>query len=252
MGRFDSTVAFYERARQPYGNAFFATVARSLGFDGSQRLLDLGTGPGLLALGFAPFVGEVIGVDPEPAMIAAARGAADRAGVRLRLVEGRAEILPANFGVFDVVTIGRALHWMEPEGARAALDQIVATHGQILICRAASATDDRNPWLPTYDATRKRWTEESGADRYGRDPEAFFAGTRFRRGGTISVESEQRIPVERLIDRVLSMSSSSPELLGNDIQRMRAALREALEPFAADGLIDEIVEARAVVFGSRQ
>ena len=80
MGRFDSTVAFYERARQPYGNAFFATVARSLGFDGSQRLLDLGTGPGLLALGFAPFVGEVIGVDPEPAMIAAARGAADRAG----------------------------------------------------------------------------------------------------------------------------------------------------------------------------
>jgi SAM-dependent methyltransferase len=155
VGRFDSTVAFYERARQPYGNAFFATVARSLGFDGSQRLLDLGTGPGLLALGFAPFVGEVIGVDPEPAMIAAARGAADRAGVRLRLVEGRAETLPANFGVFDVVTIGRALHWMEPEGARAALDQIVATHGQILICRAASVTDDRNPWLPTYDATRK-------------------------------------------------------------------------------------------------
>ena len=49
-----------------------------------------------------------------------------------------------------------------------------------------------------------RWTEESGADRYGRDPEAFFAGTRFRRGGTISVELEQRIPVERLIDRVLS------------------------------------------------
>jgi hypothetical protein len=33
---------------------------------------------------------------------------------------------------------------------------------------------------------------------------------------------------------------------------MRAALREALEPFAADSLIDEIVEARAVVFGSRQ
>jgi SAM-dependent methyltransferase len=119
-------------------------------------LLDLGAEPGLLALGLAPFVGEVIGVDPEPAMITAARWAADRAGVRLRLAEGRAETLPANFGVFDVVTIGRAPDWMEPEGARAALDQIVATHGQILIRRAAGATDDRNPWLPPYDATRKR------------------------------------------------------------------------------------------------
>jgi len=72
LGRFDSTVAFYERSRPPYGEAFFATVARRLGFDRSQRLMDLGTGPGMLALGFAPFVGEAIGVDPEPAMIAAA------------------------------------------------------------------------------------------------------------------------------------------------------------------------------------
>jgi hypothetical protein len=185
-------------------------------------------------------------------MIAAAREAADRAGVRLRLIEGRAETLPADLGVFDVVTIGRALHWMEPEGARAALDQIVAPDGRILICRAASVTDGRNPWLPTYDATRKKWTEETGADRYGRDPDAFFAGTRFRREETISVESEQTIPVERLIDRVLSMSSSSPTRLGNSVGRMRAALRVTLKPFALDGLINEIVEARAVVFGRRQ
>ncbi len=250
MGRFDLTVAFYERSRPPYGEAFFATVARRLGFDRSQRLMDLGTGPGMLALGFARFVGEAIGVDPEPAMIAAAGEAADRAGVRLRLIEGRTETLPANLGQFDVVTIGRALHWMEPEGARAALDHLVTRHGQILICRAASVSDARNPWLATYDATRKRWTEQSGADRYGRNPDAFFAGTRFSRRATIGVELEQRIPLERLIDRVLSMSSSSPERLGNEMPRMREALREALTPFAVEGLITEVVETRAVVFGS--
>jgi len=252
VGRFDSTVEFYERARQPYSSAFFATVARRLGFDGGQRLLDLGTGPGLLALGFAPFVGEVIGVDPEPAMIAAARKAADRSGVPLRLIEGRTETLSASMDMFDVVTIGRALHWMEPEGARAALDQIVAPHGRILICRASSIADGKNPWLATYDAMRKSWTEASGAERYGRDPDAFFVGTRFDRGETIKVESEQKITVERLIDRVLSMSSSSPALLGNHTQAMRAALREALGPFALDGLVNEAVEAGAVVFESRQ
>jgi hypothetical protein len=41
LGRFASTVAFYERARQPYGSAFFASVAQMLALDRSQRLLDL-------------------------------------------------------------------------------------------------------------------------------------------------------------------------------------------------------------------
>ena len=44
MGRFASTVAYYESARPPYGSAFFAAVARQLAFNGSQRLLDVGAG----------------------------------------------------------------------------------------------------------------------------------------------------------------------------------------------------------------
>jgi predicted RNA methylase len=50
MGRFASTVAYYESARPPYGAGFFAEVARELGLDGSQRLLDIGAGPGILAI----------------------------------------------------------------------------------------------------------------------------------------------------------------------------------------------------------
>ena len=76
MGRFASTVAYYESARPPYGAAFFAGVALELGLDGRQRLLDVGAGPGILAIGFARFCREVVGVDPEPGMVAAARAAA--------------------------------------------------------------------------------------------------------------------------------------------------------------------------------
>ena len=46
MGRFASTVAYYESARPPYGAEFFSEVARKLGLDRSQRLLDIGAGPG--------------------------------------------------------------------------------------------------------------------------------------------------------------------------------------------------------------
>jgi ubiquinone/menaquinone biosynthesis C-methylase UbiE len=141
MGRFASTVAYYESARPPYGAAFFAAVAEQLGFDRSQRLLDLGAGPGILAIGFAPYCREVIGVDPEPAMVEAARAAAARAGVAVAFIEGRFEDVAAKLGAFDVATIGRAIHWLDPEPARAALDRVIAPQGRILVCHASSVKD---------------------------------------------------------------------------------------------------------------
>ena len=59
-------------------------------------MLDLGTGPGLLALGFAPHVGRVVGVDVEPAMLEIAREAAVRAGHDLTLIESPAEQMTDN------------------------------------------------------------------------------------------------------------------------------------------------------------
>ncbi|WP_041927308.1 class I SAM-dependent methyltransferase [Methylocystis sp. SC2] len=248
MGRFASTIPFYEGAREPYGATFFETAARSLGLAGNDRLLDLGAGPGLLAIGFAPFVGEIIGVDPEPMMIEAARAAARREGVRLRLIRGRAEALPLAAGTFDIVTIGRALHWMKPDPTRAELERVVAPEGRILICRAASVDDGRNPWLSAYDKARRRWTETAGAERYQHDPCAFFSGARFRRSRAIISETEQITPMELLVERVLSRSSSSKERLGVRVEQMRAAVLDALAPFARDGLLNEIVEARAEIF----
>lgn len=248
MGRFASTIPFYEAAREPYGAAFFEKVARRLDFSHANRLLDLGAGPGLIAIGFARFVGEIVGVDPEPAMIELACKAARRAAVDLRLIRGRAEALPLDAGTFDIVTIGRALHWMKPEPTRAELDRVVAPRGRVLICRAASVGDGRNPWLAAYDDARKRWTETASADRYLRDACAFFSGARFRRSQTITSESEHAIPIELLVERVLSKSSSSSERLGAAVDEMRETVRDALTPFARDGLIKEIVEARSEIF----
>ena len=101
MGRFASTVAYYESARAPYGAAFFTAAAQKLGLDRSQRLLDVGAGPGILAIGFRPYCREVVGVDPEPGMVEAARAAADRAGGAISFIEGRFEDVAARLGAFD-------------------------------------------------------------------------------------------------------------------------------------------------------
>lgn len=244
MGRFASTVAYYESARPPYGAGFFAAVAQQLGFDRSQRLLDVGSGPGILAIGFAPYCGRVLGVDPEATMVEAARAAAKRAGVTATFVEGRFEDAAAKLGAFDLVTIGRAIHWLDPEPARAALDRAVAPQGRVLVCGAWSVKDGRNPWLDGFNAVRDRWKGE----RPARDHNTFFTDGRFVPAGKIRIEAAYAVPVERFADRLLSMSTSSPERLGDKVPAMRSAMGEALAPFAAEGVIEDIVEAQAEVF----
>ena len=91
---------------------------------------------------------------------------------------------------------------------------------------------------------RDRWK----GDRPSRDHQTFFADGHFTRTDTIRVEGTYAVPVERLVERVLSMSTSSSERLGDEVPAMKSAMREALAPFAADGMIEDIVEARAEVF----
>src|SRR5438105_11246615 len=98
MGRFASTVTLYEELRPAYPPAFFREVVQRLSLGKKHALIDLGTGPGLLALGFAPYVGRIVGVDPEPAMLAAAKLAAERASRPFTLIAGRAEDLGDDIG----------------------------------------------------------------------------------------------------------------------------------------------------------
>jgi SAM-dependent methyltransferase len=158
--------------------------------------------------------------------------------------EGRFEDLAGKRGKFDIISIGRAIHWLDPEPARAALERAVAPRGRVLVCNAGSVKDGRNSWLQAFNAVRDRWKD----DRPKRDHDAFFADGRFTRTGTIRVEGTYTIPVERLVERVLSMSTHSSERLGDEVPAMKSAMREALAPFAANGMIEDIVEARAEVF----
>ena len=63
----------------------------------TARLLDIGTGPGFLAIDFAPYVKEVVGIDPEPAMLDEAAANALSAGVAVNFIEATAESLNASF-----------------------------------------------------------------------------------------------------------------------------------------------------------
>jgi SAM-dependent methyltransferase len=251
MGRFETTVPYYARYREPYPAVFFSTLAERLSLRGDERLLDVGCGPGLLALGFASYVASCAGVDPEPLMLAAARTASAAAGVHLTLIEGRIEDLPASAGVFDLVTVGRAMHWLDRAAALPVLDRIVAAGGAIISCGARTVDTELTPWVKAYEAVRRAWAEgprdENYERRYHIDYAAWFAGSRFKVIERIELTHRHQVSIDDLVGRALSKSNTSPEVLSDQQTIFEAEIRRMLEPFAIDGVLEEEIEPVATV-----
>lgn len=124
---FSGSAPFYMRGRLPYASGLAEVLAKALSLDGRGRLIDVGCGPGVLALCLAHLFAEVVGVDPDGEMIAEAERRAGEAGVagKARWVRARAEDLPAGLGTFTVATFGQSFHWMDR-------DLVAATIGAML------------------------------------------------------------------------------------------------------------------------
>jgi SAM-dependent methyltransferase len=248
MGRFASTVEFYARYREPYSPAFFKNVAEQLALRGTENLLDIGCGPGLLAIGFAPFVGQCTGIDPEAAMLDAAKAAAAESRVTLSFVHGKIEQF-SSARSFDVVTIGRALHWLDCNATLPVLERIVPATGRILICRAHSVEGPATPWMKPYDDVRHAWTEGTVEKTYRVDAKTWFAGSCFSEVGTASVTERRQVSITDLVGRALSRSNTSPAILGERRAAFEAEIIATLEPFAQDGILQEEILGRALIFG---
>ncbi|MFE0413298.1 class I SAM-dependent methyltransferase [Streptomyces tendae] len=131
---FSGTAAFYRRGRLPYAPGLADLLAGVLDLDGRGRLLDLGCGPGTVALPLAGHFDEVVGVDPDPGMLAeAVRGAAELdVADRVRWVRARAEELPAGLGDFTVATLAQSFHWMDREPVAATVRGMLRPGGALV------------------------------------------------------------------------------------------------------------------------
>ncbi|MFQ5610496.1 MAG: methyltransferase domain-containing protein [Anaerolineae bacterium] len=137
---FGRTAEDYGRYRAGFPQAFFDRVAGyGLGLPG-QRLLDLGTGTGSLARGFARRGCRVTAVDPAPALLAEARRLDGRAEVDIRYVRAIAEETGLPGGGFDVVTAGQCWHWFDRPRAAREVRRLLVPGGRLAIAHF--------DWLP--------------------------------------------------------------------------------------------------------
>ena len=104
-----------------------------------ERVLDVGCGPGSLAIALKSSVGPtgpVHGIDASPEMIEVARRAASKAGVDVNFQVGLAEAIPFPDGTFDLVVSQLAIHHLPDDlkpSAFAEMHRVLKSGGRCLI-----------------------------------------------------------------------------------------------------------------------
>lgn len=142
---YEGSARYYRSGRLPYPSAVADAFARELGLDGTQRLLDVGCGPGSLTLLLAPLVADAVGIDADGEMVAVAAAEGERAGVgNVRWLRLRAEALPAGLGRFDVVTFAQSFHWMQRTPVAIAARRMLDPQGACVHVQATTHRGDRS------------------------------------------------------------------------------------------------------------
>ena len=122
----------YDRYRPPPPAAVLDVLTFLVGAERPGLVVDLGCGTGLASRGLAERADEVIGVEPNPAMLARARAATDQRNVRYR--EAYAGETGLADGEADLVTAWQAFHWMEPQPVLAEAARILREGGVFAAC----------------------------------------------------------------------------------------------------------------------
>ncbi|MFQ5783439.1 MAG: class I SAM-dependent methyltransferase [Alphaproteobacteria bacterium] len=137
---FGRTATDYGSFRAGFPEALFDRLAgHRIGAPG-QRLLDLGTGTGALARGFARRGCRVTGLDRSAELIAEAARLDHEAGVEVRYVIGEAETTGLPDAAFDAVTAGQCWHWFDRKRAAREVRRLLVPGGRLAICHF--------DWLP--------------------------------------------------------------------------------------------------------
>jgi ubiquinone/menaquinone biosynthesis C-methylase UbiE len=98
----------------------------------SGRVIELGAGAGSNFAHYPAPVTEVVAVEPEPYLREQARAAAARAGVRIEVVDGDADHLPAGDETFDAAVACLVLCTVPDQAhALAELRRVLRPHGEL-------------------------------------------------------------------------------------------------------------------------
>ncbi|MGD0312124.1 MAG: class I SAM-dependent methyltransferase [Acidimicrobiales bacterium] len=250
---FEGTAPYYRQGRKPYAPALADALAEHLDLDGRGRLLDVGCGPGTVALLFAHLFEQVIGLDPDPGMVAEAqRTATEKQITNSSWVQMRAEDLPGSLGTFHLVSFAQSFHWMDRPRAASAVRKMLDAGGAVVqVDLWHTDPPSREPPTGPYpslpeaaiDELRRRWLgpdRRAGQGFRNTSPDgedAVFQAAGFAPEQVVVIPDDRVLEysAQDVVAWVLSTSSTAPHLFGDRLDDFVRDLRRLLLDASPDG-----------------
>jgi SAM-dependent methyltransferase len=231
---FAGTEDRYLRFRPGHPRLFMDLIAAQ---EPPGTLLDLGCGPGSIALAMAERSRDVVAVDANPRMLDAARHAAAQGMTRgkVRWQLGDAHDL-SELGRVAGVTIGDAFHWFDRERVLRNLDQLVVPGGFLAVVMSFAAGTAKPWWYTIADqviarhlgATRRAGPETEYQQPRGGDHETVLRASPFSQLTVMRTDQPLRLDLEQVVGNQYTQAYSSPPVLGNRFDPFDRELRAAL------------------------
>ncbi|MGA7329580.1 MAG: class I SAM-dependent methyltransferase [Rhodomicrobium sp.] len=249
--RFAAAAQHYLAGRPPYAKGIISRIVKELSLRAEDAVMDLGCGPGQLAMMFAPFVGSVLAIDPSVDMLRIARQMADEAA-NIRFKLGSSFDIGPELGTFRLVTIGRAFHWMDRLDTLQRLDSMIAEGGAVALFSDSHPRHSANAWVEPF----RRITGEYAAGDVQRarrrsadwpSNEEILLASPFARLERWSVLEERTLPAAQLVERALSLSSINEGRLGSQMKQLVADIQELASRWSQEGTLSEVIESSALI-----
>ena len=246
------TAAHYLRGRPPYSAELVPMLRAECDLDGSGLLVDVGCGPGVLAVGLAAEFANVVGIDPDAAMLEEARRNAAGNGVtNVRWIAGRAEQLAdLAVGPARMVTFGQSFHWTERERVAEMVYDLLEPGGSMVLVNhdihaRQPPSPPAEPLIPHVEIHALIARYLGPKRRYGSGvldlPEESFsdvlARTRFGRPRTVQAPGRTDVirDADEVVSNFLSTSFAAPPLFGDQFDDFVADFHSVLAETSADG-----------------
>lgn len=243
---FSGTAGSYADFRPQYPQSLFDGVLSRTPKSGEPRLLDLGCGPGRVALAIAAHFHETWAVDPELEMLdEGRRRTPTHLKNRVRWIHSLAEDLVADESSFDLVTIGEAFHRMDQRTVAQQVLHWLAPGGIIALLWYEHIWHGQEPWKRRLTEVLSRYKKASSGKTGGANMEVFMTFEEVLEAtGFLDVQrsqySENRTwNIGQLTGYLSSVSVCSPVVLGERREDFEADVEKALLMIDCRGVYPE-------------
>lgn len=232
--RFTNRVGDYVRYRPDYPIAATDELSAELSLASGMTVADIGAGTGLLTLSLMRTGANVIAIDPNEDMLAAAREYL--AGHdNVRIIVGSAEETSLSEQSLDAITAGQAFHWFDHARAREEFLRVLKPGGMVALVWNAKAFGT-SPFLAGYERILDERVPEFAEVRHETSGDAEIAEFYGSEPTVYSFPHEQRFNWDGVLGRAMS-SSYTPKPGHSNHESFVTALRNLFHEHAEDDTI---------------